>query len=128
MADFLSDALDALAADLSAAGAGQVHKFVPENYTPPCAAIFLGNPAVTDGDTFGTVKVGFEVAWMPNIGTNETITAELVKMIPGIYSYLVAAGWNVPQVGQPYMLASSGAQYLAVTFTVNADVPLITEN
>lgn len=120
---YLADALAALSVDLKASGVGEVYSFVPERYNPPCAAIFLGNPVVGPGQTFGSRVVGFEVAILPDTGTNETVTKNLIALIESVTLYLASVGWTVTQVGQPYMLASSGAQFLAVNLGITADVP-----
>lgn len=103
--------------------------YSPERISAPSIATALGSPAVEDGATFGTVQVRLVVTLVVRgAQDNAKVQDDIDGLIETSVIRLLAAGYGIEQVGQPYALDANGARYVAVDVTVTADVePIETE-
>ena len=100
------------------------HTFVPDRVVPPAAIITPAEPYLEhrDTDPFGTLTVQFEVWLVAAQGTNAVVTDHLDTEIERQIDALTVAGFSVERVGEPFMYAVQGANYLTVVLTVTTGV------
>lgn len=98
-----------------------VHESNPEFPVPPAAVFFWGAPLLSDGDTFGTVKLRFTFQLSVPSGANDRVTDDLDTLISASAAAFLQGGYGIEQVGQPYMLAVQNAQYLTADMTLVYD-------
>jgi hypothetical protein len=120
-------ALTDLRADLATAieSVAQVSAFgfLPERIVPPVAVISPASPYLSidiDGGVYGEHLVNFRVDIVSSTQANSMRTEAIDELIEMVYAGLIAEGWLVGQVTQPYGMQANNATYLAVTIEVAA--------
>lgn len=117
LAEALTEVDEALTEAIDIDGFG-VFLFVPSRYVPPCAVVSFGSPMLTDGETYDEQLLRLNIDLIAKVGTNETVTSDLITMVEGAVPALIEAGYSIEQVGEPFMLTANSAQYLAATVSV----------
>lgn len=116
--------LEALRADLQAAveASAQVtcYEYLPERIVPPVAVIAASSPYITtdESNVYGEHTVQFRVDLVTATQANSMRTDALDALIEATYAGLIAEGWLVGDVTQPYGLQANNATYLAATIEV----------
>lgn len=115
LADALTDVNSSLTSNVENLDS---HTFMPERLVPPAAVIMLGSPLLADGQVYGDLLARFEIILVPMTGANETMTDDLITMVESVVAGLIEDDYSIEQVGQPYMLTSNNANYLAANVSV----------
>ena len=93
-----------------------VSEFIPEAITPPLAVISAGNP-YAEAATFTDFTVRLDVRLYVDAGTNETVTSALDEALEAAIINL--GDWGISNIGQPVMVQSNDAMYLAIDLAVS---------
>lgn len=95
--------------------------YIPEVVNPPLAIISAGEPWLADGPnkTFQDIEVRLSIRLVAAHATNEDATDALDQMV---VKALLALGWNLERVTQPFPYEVNGNLYLAADAVITASI------
>ncbi|QKS15600.1 hypothetical protein HUN59_04645 [Curtobacterium sp. Csp2] len=98
---------------------GTVKPYLPERLNPPLWIITPADPYVTNGDTFGTVRVHFVLTFVGPVKTAASTAPALDQALDDAVAKLLPGGYRIEEVSAPFVLQANNAQYPAVSLTAS---------
>lgn len=95
-----------------------VHEYMPERMSPPCALLTTGSPWVEDGEQFGSFTVRYQVTIVAGTATNEVVTDRLDEHMAAAIVALDEADFGIARVDEPYGLQANNATYVAANISL----------
>lgn len=113
---------DEIAGALTAAGI-RAFPEAPASFSAPGAIVEQGSPYITNGETFGSVNVRFDVFLMVN--SSPKWVKEVEAMITPALDALIRAGWAIEGTSlEQFVLTETNSVLMGARITVAAEVAL----
>lgn len=120
----IGEARTALAAMLAGNGF-TVTEFVPERITPPLVVLEPSGDWVTNGETFGSYRVGFEATLIVQTASNQVVSSKLDELVDEVLVKVAdAPGFYASAVSAPSLLSVQNAEFLSTTITIYQNTKL----
>ncbi|MCD5345053.1 hypothetical protein [Agromyces sp. S2-1-8] len=121
----LHDERAAIVAAVTAAGT-PAHDHLPGRLVPPCALVIAGSPYIEHrpDDPVGTYTARFDVQLVERAAANDVATKSLDDRIEAVAEALIAAGFGLDSVDEPFVYKTQNAALLAAIVTVTTSINL----
>lgn len=117
------EARQAVAATVNAAGV-TAHPNFPDRLTPPCVAVQAGDPYLDSGQVYGTYLARHELLMVEQKAANTTAADRIDDRLDTVLTALIAAGYGIERVSQPYGLDVGTAVYPTVSITTTSEITI----